>query len=384
MAVTYTVQSGDTLAKIAARFNTTVERLVELNNLSNPNSINVGQVLVVDDQSGGVTPGETAGGSTAGGVDPYATRVIDGLLYIFGTPRAAYRQGEPIPLFLIKTNISGRTLRLFYPTAQRFEFEAVNVNGRVIWNYSAGRVFAQVTETVVLEPGESQTFRFTWDQRNNQGNQVQPQTLTFRGYNVAQGYRNQAVTLSNIRITGGVAPTTPVPTTPVPTTPAPQPCQAGVNLVRNAGFERWTSEIEPVNWAATNVIRLNRPHTGTYAAGMGREPGQSAELFQDVSVIPGRVYRLAFWGREIGDRNRGSFSLRTSVVYFDQGGNVIGQSDPDYDEDSIPNDRYNQFSFTTGRIPAAARTARVRFRFTPRRNNQNRVAIDDVFFECIL
>lgn len=43
----YTVQSGDTLSGIAARFNTTVERLVELNNIDNPNLIYPGQYLRV-------------------------------------------------------------------------------------------------------------------------------------------------------------------------------------------------------------------------------------------------------------------------------------------------------------------------------------------------
>ena len=44
---TYTVQSGDTLSGIANRFGTTVNTLVQLNNISNPNLIYVGQVLVL-------------------------------------------------------------------------------------------------------------------------------------------------------------------------------------------------------------------------------------------------------------------------------------------------------------------------------------------------
>lgn len=379
LAVTYTVQSGDTLAKIAERFNTTVERLVELNNLSNPNMINVGQVLVVDEQVENTEPEQTTVESSAGEVDPFVTRVIDGLLYIFGTTRAVYRQGEPITIYLTKTNISGRTLRLFYPTAQRFEFQAVNAGGVVIWNYAFGRAFAQVTETVVLEPGESQSFRFTWNQRNNQGRQVVPQRLTLRGFNVARGLGDRSVSVS-IQIAAGVTTAPPVTTTPAP----PPACQAGVNLVRNPGFEEWANRNVPRNWSANNVVQSTVRHSGRFSAQLGREPGQTAELYQELRIVPQRVYRLNFWAREIGAGNAGNFSLRTSVVYFDQNGNVIGQSDPDYNEDFIPNDRFNQYSFTTGRVPAAARTARIRFRFTPRRNNRNGVAVDDVFFECIL
>lgn len=48
---TYTVKSGDTLSHIAQRFNTTVDKLVSDNNISNPNLIRPGQKLVVDGKS---------------------------------------------------------------------------------------------------------------------------------------------------------------------------------------------------------------------------------------------------------------------------------------------------------------------------------------------
>ena len=47
----YTIQAGDTLYSIARRFNTTVDRLVALNGLTNPNALRIGQVLVVPGQA---------------------------------------------------------------------------------------------------------------------------------------------------------------------------------------------------------------------------------------------------------------------------------------------------------------------------------------------
>lgn len=44
---TYTVQKGDTLSKIAKKYNTTVDALQKLNNIKNPNLIRVGQKLRV-------------------------------------------------------------------------------------------------------------------------------------------------------------------------------------------------------------------------------------------------------------------------------------------------------------------------------------------------
>lgn len=71
-AGTYTVKKGDTLTKIAKQFNTTVNTLVKLNNISNPNIINVGQVLKV------------AGTATAENVNPkrYTVKKGDNLTKI--------------------------------------------------------------------------------------------------------------------------------------------------------------------------------------------------------------------------------------------------------------------------------------------------------------
>ena len=43
----YTVRAGDTLSRIAARYNTTVSELVRLNDIKNPDLIYVGEVLRV-------------------------------------------------------------------------------------------------------------------------------------------------------------------------------------------------------------------------------------------------------------------------------------------------------------------------------------------------
>ena len=52
--IQYTVQTGDSLSTVAAKFNTTIEALITLNKLSDRNFLRVGQVLTIikgDDQS---------------------------------------------------------------------------------------------------------------------------------------------------------------------------------------------------------------------------------------------------------------------------------------------------------------------------------------------
>ena len=48
---TYKVKSGDTLSGIAVKFKTTVKKLQQLNNISNPNLIKVGQTLTIESGS---------------------------------------------------------------------------------------------------------------------------------------------------------------------------------------------------------------------------------------------------------------------------------------------------------------------------------------------
>lgn len=45
--MTHTVKKGDTLSKIALKYNTTVEALVASNGIKNPNMIFVGQILKI-------------------------------------------------------------------------------------------------------------------------------------------------------------------------------------------------------------------------------------------------------------------------------------------------------------------------------------------------
>jgi LysM repeat protein len=43
----YTIEAGDTLGRIAVRFNTTVERVQGLNNLADPRALRIGAKLVI-------------------------------------------------------------------------------------------------------------------------------------------------------------------------------------------------------------------------------------------------------------------------------------------------------------------------------------------------
>jgi LysM repeat protein len=80
---TYTVRAGDTLGSIAAKFGTSYQALASLNHISDPNYIYVGQVLNLSGSGG-----ETGGGTPAASSGSYTVRAGDTLGSIaaeFGT-----------------------------------------------------------------------------------------------------------------------------------------------------------------------------------------------------------------------------------------------------------------------------------------------------------
>ncbi len=97
---TYTVVSGDTLGKIAARTGTTVAELLRLNGLTNPDVIAVGQKLKVPAGSGSPASVGTPKPATGGQGKTYVVQKGDTLLSI------ARRYGLTVKQLLDANNIA--------------------------------------------------------------------------------------------------------------------------------------------------------------------------------------------------------------------------------------------------------------------------------------
>lgn len=102
--ITYVVRPGDTLFWIAVRFNTTVNAIASLNNISNPNLIFVGQRLLIPAAGAQAVPTSvtipTAQGQVAQPPQTYIVRPGDNLYNIsirFGVPVSAIVQANGIP-----------------------------------------------------------------------------------------------------------------------------------------------------------------------------------------------------------------------------------------------------------------------------------------------
>lgn len=95
---TYTVQRGDTLSTIAARFNTTVATLAQLNNLVNPNLIYAGQVLRVP------------GASVPTPAPPPAQPIIHNVMPGDNLTRLSLIYGVPVDAILRANNLANPNL----------------------------------------------------------------------------------------------------------------------------------------------------------------------------------------------------------------------------------------------------------------------------------
>jgi len=81
-------------------------------------------------------------------------------------------EGEPIQL--IVTVAVRDPMTLYYRTSQRYDLAAINSDGQEVWRWSRDRAFAQATEEVPLGENETLSFVETWDQLDNDGQQVPP------------------------------------------------------------------------------------------------------------------------------------------------------------------------------------------------------------------
>ena len=79
-----------------------------------------------------------------------------------------YAMREPIVMTLEVTNVTGRTVHLTFPSAQRYDF-IVKKGKETIWQWSGDRMFAQVLGRYDLAAGDTVTYEYTWDQTKADG-----------------------------------------------------------------------------------------------------------------------------------------------------------------------------------------------------------------------
>lgn len=90
------------------------------------------------------------------------------------TDARVFARGQPVTLVLAVRNTGEVERTLELPSAQTCEFAVSTAKGESLWRWSHGRMFAQVLTSLRFEPGETKTYRASWDQKDAQGRMAPP------------------------------------------------------------------------------------------------------------------------------------------------------------------------------------------------------------------
>lgn len=247
----YTVQAGDYLSSIAARFNTTVAAIVSANNISNPNIIRVGQQLWIPGSGGAPEPTPTGDATpTAPGSEGFWYTVVSG----DNLSRLAARFGTTVAAIMSANNITNANI--------------IRV-GQQLWipgtEAAPPTTTPQPTETAQPTPTDSSGgFYYTV----RPGDTLSAIAARF-GVTLSALIQANNITNANvIRVgqqlwipAGGGTPE-PAPTTPG-STPAPPPTNPGSGFGYGFGIQPWGADMEFVvnatRGAGFNWVRFQVP-----------------------------------------------------------------------------------------------------------------------------
>lgn len=105
----------------------------------------------------------------------------------FDDPESKFATGEPVQMTLTLTNCAHQPVRLFYRDSQRYEFVAEDEDGNEVWRWSRDQAFAQEKGEETIASAEKVDYTESWDQRNNDGEQVAPGRYKIFGFSVGCG-----------------------------------------------------------------------------------------------------------------------------------------------------------------------------------------------------
>lgn len=108
---------------------------------------------------------------------------------VSGTETDSFVFGEAIRFDFKIDNLTNQQQRVPFPDAQTHDFLVVNQNAtQVLWMWSDGKAFAQVTTELVFEPYASKTFSVIWPGTLANGTQLGVGNYQARGTLVYPGF----------------------------------------------------------------------------------------------------------------------------------------------------------------------------------------------------
>ncbi len=91
-----------------------------------------------------------------------------------GKPTVQFDAGEPITLVMTIRNRTDSPQSIMLPSSQSYDCSVSTADGREVWRWSKGVMFAQVITELKLSPGESKSYSQIWDQKADDGTMLPP------------------------------------------------------------------------------------------------------------------------------------------------------------------------------------------------------------------
>lgn len=102
--------------------------------------------------------------------------------------RRRYNSGQSVHLTLRLTNTGDKPLQLTFASAKTHDFTVSDGDGRIVWQWSHDRAFAQALQERTVLVGGSLTREVTWDGSDNDGDIVEPGDYEVTGWFTARDH----------------------------------------------------------------------------------------------------------------------------------------------------------------------------------------------------
>lgn len=102
------------------------------------------------------------------------------------TDKAKVPVGEAVKMTLTLVNEGEQVREYRFGSTQRFDV-VVERDGQKVWQWSDGRMFAQVLTALMIAPGDSRVFVAEWGQKDAKGRQVAAGKYVIKAWIVGTG-----------------------------------------------------------------------------------------------------------------------------------------------------------------------------------------------------
>lgn len=139
-------------------------------------------------------PGDKGARTTIGTAK--AEKIIGDLKISLSVPSSQVKLGEVMRFNISIENLGAQPHELTFNSGQKFDIRVEDISGSKVWQWSDGRMFTQLIETIVIEPGKSISFDAEWPLVNSAGDPVNPGEYNIFARITAEGLSDKEIKLS--------------------------------------------------------------------------------------------------------------------------------------------------------------------------------------------